>query len=129
MKKLFILFVAMLSVSSAYADGDRGGYDRERGHRGGWDWDGGWVFPALIGGAIMYDLSQPQTVVQPQAVYIQPAPVYGPAPAVQQYWYFCAAANAYYPYVASCPDGWQAVPATPPEVSKSAPSVASDDDE
>jgi hypothetical protein len=29
-------------------------------------------------------------------------------------WYFCPAANAYYPYVQSCPGGWQAVPAMPP---------------
>ena len=24
-------------------------------------------------------------------------------------WYFCAASNAYYPYVQDCPGGWQAV--------------------
>jgi hypothetical protein len=113
MKKILIVFLAMLSVSPAYADGGRGGgYGHERGHGGGWG--GAWIFPALIGGAIVYDLSQPRTVVQPQAVYIQPAPVYAPAPAAQQYWYFCAGANAYYPYVAACPGGWQVVPASPP---------------
>ena len=122
MNKLIIVLLALLSVSPAYADGDRGG-----GHRGGyghgenWGWGGGWIFPALIGGAIVYDLSQPRTVIQPQAVYIQPAPVYAPAPAVQQYWYFCPAANAYYPYVAACPGGWMPVPASPPAVPAAAP--------
>jgi hypothetical protein len=69
----------------------------------------------------------PRTVYVPPAPY---APVYAPAPVYEQvyeqayapvipppseqYWYFCAAANAYYPYVRSCPTGWQAVPATPP---------------
>lgn len=111
MKKLIIILFAMLFVSPAYADRDYGGgYGHDRG--GGWGWGGGWIFPALVGGAIMYDLSQPRTVIQPQTVYIQPAPAY--APATQQYWYFCTAENAYYPYVATCPGGWLPVPATPP---------------
>lgn len=29
-------------------------------------------------------------------------------------WYFCASANTYYPYVATCPEGWRPVRATPP---------------
>jgi hypothetical protein len=111
MKKLLIIFLAMLIVSPAYADRDRGGhYWRDGGHH-----DGGlWLFPALVGGAIFYDVTRPQ----PPVVYVQPPPAYAPnvAPVVQQYWYFCPAANAYYPYVASCPGGWQAVPATPPAV-------------
>jgi hypothetical protein len=30
-------------------------------------------------------------------------------------WYYCDSAQAYYPYVATCPEGWRAVPASPPE--------------
>jgi hypothetical protein len=113
MRKLFIVFLAILSTTPAYAEGGHGGgHDGGGGRGGGWGWGGGWIFPALIGGAIVYDLSQPQTLVQPQTVYIQPAPGYAPSPV--QYWYFCPAANAYYPYVPSCPSGWQAVLATPP---------------
>ena len=37
-----------------------------------------------------------------------------PGPAPEQYWYYCAAAKAYYPYVSECPGGWQKVPVTPP---------------
>jgi hypothetical protein len=38
------------------------------------------------------------------------------APAQSQaYWYYCADANAYYPYVKECPGGWQHVmPQAPP---------------
>jgi hypothetical protein len=118
MKKLLIVFLAILSTTPAYAEGDHG---RGGGRGGGWGWEGGWIFPALIGGAVVYDLTQPQTV------YVQPAPPYAPgyvpsvAPSSVQYWYFCPAANAYYPYVPSCPSGWQAVPATPPATLLSAP--------
>jgi hypothetical protein len=115
MNKLFIAFLAILSTTPAYAEGGHGGGHGGGGGRGGgWGWGGSWIFPALIGGAIVYDLTQPQTV------YVQPAPPYAPgyapsvAPSSVPYWYFCAAANAYYPYVSSCPSGWQAVLATPP---------------
>jgi hypothetical protein len=62
--------------------------------------------------------------------YFYPAPVYPypnpwePPPVVvappvetappTQYWYYCEASRAYYPYVATCPGGWKQVPATPP---------------
>lgn len=32
----------------------------------------------------------------------------------QAYWYYCADANAYYPYVKQCPGGWQRVVPQPP---------------
>lgn len=57
---------------------------------------------------------QPQVIVVPQ----QPPPVYveqSEAPAepaasgAQQYWYYCARAKAYYPYVKECSEGWQKV--------------------
>lgn len=40
------------------------------------------------------------------------APAYNmPPPA--PIWYYCESAGAYYPYVASCAEGWRQVPATP----------------
>ena len=45
-----------------------------------------------------------------------PAPP-APAPAAQPslgMWYFCASSNAYYPYVATCKEGWKPVPAVAP---------------
>jgi hypothetical protein len=154
-KMLLIPFLAVLSTAPAYAaDGDghagvpghtgvqdQGGVQGHGGGRtGGWErgggggWNGNWIVPALIGGAILYDLSQPQIVYVPYApdyappVYIQPAPVYAAppvaSPSAQQYWYFCPAANGYYPYVTSCPSGWQAVPTTPSGVLQSVPNSA-----
>ena len=28
-------------------------------------------------------------------------------------WYYCGSENAYYPYVTTCPEGWQPVAPTP----------------
>ncbi len=51
------------------------------------------------------------------------APPTGPAP--QSFWYFCRSANAYYPYVSSCPEAWQQVPTTPPSQQNSAAPASS----
>jgi hypothetical protein len=54
---------------------------------------------------------EPYWYYAPPPVIIQePPPVY-----VQQplYWYYCQSAQAYHPYVASCPEPWIPVPATP----------------
>lgn len=38
-----------------------------------------------------------------------------PAPAAtDNYWYYCAGSNTYYPYVKACPGGWQRVAPQPP---------------
>ena len=124
MKRIVLIsIVAALSTMPAYADGGRGGW-RDGGGRGG-GWGGAWIVPALIGSAIVYGMTRPQPV------YVQPAPVYAPdypqvyAPVVASApapsWYFCPAANAYYPYVSSCAGGWQAVPVTPPPAVPGAP--------
>ena len=125
-KLLYFVLIAILSIAPAYSEEGHGhGHGGHEGHGGGWG--GGWIIPALIGSAIIYDLTNPYPVysqpyppprvyVQPAPVYVQPAPVYAqrvPAPSVPS-WYFCAAANGYYPYVTSCPSGWQTVPASPP---------------
>jgi hypothetical protein len=45
----------------------------------------------------------PGYVYTPPPVYVRPQPA--------GYWYFCRSAQAYYPYVAACPEGWIPVPA------------------
>ena len=71
-----------------------------------------YLYPARV-------YAYPPVVLAPAAppVYIEqgtPAQAV-PAPSqAQADWYYCAAANAYYPYVAECPAGWQRVPAQPP---------------
>lgn len=45
--------------------------------------------------------------------YPAAVPLYPPAQA-DPYWYYCRAANAYYPYVQACPGGWERhLPGTP----------------
>ena len=54
----------------------------------------------------------------PLPYYYDYAPGYYAPPAAipqqQGYWYFCQSANAYYPYVQQCPEGWQPVVPVPP---------------
>ncbi|MGC2457434.1 MAG: hypothetical protein WA435_05525 [Gallionellaceae bacterium] len=66
-----------------------------------------------------------ETYAEPvqEAPVVQPAPVFANQPQ-QHVWYFCVAANAYYPYVSLCPSGWQTVPATPQPDSSSNQSAA-----
>ena len=42
-----------------------------------------------------------------------PAAPPNPNPNAQQWWYWCVSAKNYYPYVASCAEGWQRVPPQP----------------
>lgn len=51
----------------------------------------------------------------PPAEAPQPSQVTQPSQLTpSSYWYYCAAAKAYYPYVKACPSGWQKVlPQTP----------------
>lgn len=85
----------------------------------GWWWvvGGAWIF--FNAPAYPYpDPYVPSTVVveQPAA---QPAAAPAPPAPAPTYWYYCASAQNYYPYVTQCPVGWEQVPATP-----SAPNTA-----
>lgn len=118
------------------------GHDRQQWRSGVWrqGWHGGSRGWWWVAGGIWYAYPRPiypypDPYIPPTIVYEQPAPpvVYVPAPApqqaqpqqapmaeppVQQLWYYCDVAGGYYPYVASCPSGWKAVPATPPGVAQ-----------
>ncbi len=69
-----------------------------------WGW-GPW-YPSYAPPAPVVIREAPQAYVQPPTVQAAPA----------SYWYYCADAKAYYPYVQQCPGGWlKVVPqATPP---------------
>lgn len=61
-------------------------------------------------------IEQPPVVVAPavpQQTPPPPPPPQAPAQAATGTWYYCDSAKSYYPYVADCPGGWRAVPATP----------------
>jgi hypothetical protein len=56
-------------------------------------------------------LYPPVVIAPPPRVYAQPSP---PAQLPPVYWYYCDAAQAYYPYVQQCPGGWRPVAPRPP---------------
>lgn len=89
---------------------------------GGPLWWGGWPYP------YGYSYGYPYVVERPVLVQAPAEPLVV-APAQQSHsWYYCHEAQMYYPYVTSCPSGWQEVPATPaptsaPEAAAAAPST------
>ena len=114
MKKLFVLVVVALLVSAAApsnADAWRGHGRVFVGIGGpfwGWGWDPFWYPP-------YYSYAPPVVIQQQPLAYTQQQAQ--PAPEAQQayYWYYCADAKAYYPYVQQCPAGWlKVVPQTAP---------------
>jgi len=76
----------------------------------GWWWlaAGMWYFyPAPV-----YPYPDPYSP-PPVVVEQPPAPQTTSVPPPAQYWYYCNSARTYYPYVASCAEGWKKVPAQP----------------
>jgi hypothetical protein len=51
-------------------------------------------------------------------LYIEQGDEQATPDSVQQYWYYCREANAYYPYVGECPEGWQRVAPQPSQFSQ-----------
>lgn len=51
-------------------------------------------------------------ISEPLPVLVEPVPVTPLEPQPAQ-WYYCAAVDAFYPYVQTCPSGWKSVPAEP----------------
>lgn len=98
--------------------------------RCGWWWfvEGQWYFydrpvypyPLIISDVtylepLVVAPAQAPVVVAPQApMALTPqSPAQNAAPPVPQTWYYCSSAKNYYPYVPTCPEGWQPVPAQP----------------
>lgn len=58
---------------------------------------------------------RPIVIEQPAPqVYVEQPQAYAQAAPTNNYWYFCEAAQAYWPYVKECPGGWQRVVPQPP---------------
>lgn len=76
----------------------------------------GWWVPGLVvGSALLWVATRPPPIVyrEPPSAVLVPAPVIVPQPDANQWWYYCRSAGAYYPYVSTCPTGWEPVPARP----------------
>lgn len=129
---LFAVLAASVTSSAVWADGryyGHGGY----GHGGyghsnfsfgvavgaPWGWPyyqpGPYYYPERYysEGPYYRPYYPPQVIVQPAPVYVERTELQA-APPAQNYWYYCAAAKGYYPYVRECPGGWQPVAPQPP---------------
>jgi len=127
------------AVAPAWADRGHGHFGRDYGEHGhgrhgrdyrhGHDYRG-WGLGLLAGTAIILAATERRPVYYAAPVYAAP-PVYIPPPVVvvqrapvvavpppQAYvepawWYYCAPAADYYPYVQTCPAGWTRVSPAP----------------
>lgn len=111
--KWVVAFLALATLGTTAAWADHHGHVHFGVVIGGPYW-GPWGYPPPP--YYYYPPYYPPVVVQqPAPVYIEQAPpaVVAPAPAAapapQNFWYYCAAAKGYYPYVKECPSGWQKV--------------------
>lgn len=107
-----LLLLCALGAGNAWAD-----------HRGhvhfgltiGPYWGPGYYLPPPY----YYPPYYPPVVVErpaPQVYIEQPQQNAAPEGAASaNYWYYCAASKAYYPYVRDCPGGWRKVLPQPPE--------------
>lgn len=104
-----LLVLASAATGPAWAERGRHGHSHSSVFLGigvsPYYWGPAWYYPP------------PAYYYPPPVVFTSP-PVYveqSPAPPETSYWYYCAAAKRYYPYVKDCPGGWQAVLPTPPD--------------
>jgi len=109
---IFVMIAMLLVSSTVPGHADRGGHGyRSHGHRGFHRSGGVRVFisPGLVVpfGSYWGPYPEPPVVVAPAPrVYVESSP--------PTYWYYCDAAQAYYPYVQQCPGEWRQVLPTPP---------------
>ena len=83
MNKIFLALSLFALIGTASAHGPY-----RYGWHGGYGCGGCWVAPAIIGGAIGYEVSRPTTVYvepQPSVVYVQPQPTVQ-SPPVGYHW-------------------------------------------
>jgi len=119
---LMAMILAATSMAGTAAWADRGyrggyGYPEYRHHGPGLALGAG----LLLGSALIWAATRPPPVIYaPSApVYVTPDPepmvVMPPRPVASNgdWWYYCRAVGAYYPYVQSCPTGWERVPPRP----------------
>ncbi len=108
------------SASSWHHNGAAGwhGYHHGYGFYGFWPW----YFPWTYGYAMPYYGTS--FYLDAPVTYVEMAPV-AEAGTVQpaNSWYYCKNPEGYFPYVKTCPSGWQTVPAQPPAPPAQAPAA------
>jgi hypothetical protein len=109
------MIAVLLLISTVPGHADRGGHGYKRhGHRGhGHRGSHVFISPRIVvpfgGHWRLYGAPYPPVVIAPPPqVYVEPSP------SPPQYWYYCDASQAYYPYVQQCPGEWRLVLPSPP---------------
>ena len=75
-------------------------------------WGSGWGYAGPP--AVVYaPAAEPRVWVENDPAPATPAPATNTNPNAPQWWYWCASSRGYYPYVASCAEGWQRVAPQP----------------
>jgi hypothetical protein len=104
-----------IAGTAAWADrgfggGDHHYYAAPYGHNHHYGPGLGWGAGLVLGSALLWAATRPANVIyqEPPAMVAAPAPIYAQPPS-DGWWYYCAPAGAYYPYVQSCPVAWQQV--------------------
>ena len=105
---LFLVLLGFAHTTNALADHRGYVYRRSPSIMIGPVW-GPWYFPPPW-------YHQPPVIIErePPPVYIEKPRAEAPS-GPTNFWYFCRAANAYYPDVRECPAGWIKVAPRPPD--------------
>lgn len=130
MKRIKLLLVIMLlglaGLGNAWADHGHARHGAHFDARFGvvigpywspWYYPPSYYYPPYYPPApVMVERYNPPVYIEQQAPPAPPPNATAvPAPAPQtNYWYYCSASKAYYPYVRECPSGWQKVLPQPP---------------
>lgn len=107
---LLWVLLGMLLAGPVWADHGRG-YGRGYGHGHGGVHFGVMINPWMAPSPFYYPYSPAYylpPIVQQAPVYVEQEAPAAPV-AAPNYWYYCRAAKAYYPYVKDCRGGWERV--------------------
>ena len=109
---VLVMIAVLLVISAVPGHADRGGHGHGgHGHRG----PRVFISPRVVVPFGVYGRPYWEPYPYPPVVMAPPPQVYvEPTPLPPQYWYYCDAAQAYYPYVQQCPGEWRPVLPTPP---------------
>ena len=125
LKRLLIILLVAATSWAGVAQADRGPrHDRHRPSVGivvGPYWTP-WIYPShswypypyypIYNSPVIIERSQPPVYIEQSAT----PQASEPSPAPSQYWYYCEASRAYYPYVSECREGWRKVAPQPPNL-------------
>lgn len=119
---IFVLLLALLTSSSAWAHNRFGAWSGHGWHGNHWHGHGHAHVGVFIGVPLGTPWHYRPYYPYPPVVAIPATPpvyIEQSIPVQQQpgsWWYYCKAPQGYYPYVTQCPSGWQLVPAQPPDL-------------